>query len=248
MKQVIGIFGGDSQVGTTMIAQSLAELLSKRDEKVLLILGSGKYGDQTWNVGTTKSLDDLKAGIRSGNVEREELLQALEKRKDLWILPGVRNPLMAKYYPENTYQVLLQGIVDDFDYVIIDGGSDCHLGLTISALNDSDTRIYITTQQAKVISRFVFLQKQVLVPLQFQGTLVVNKYVKDPALYLKADILRMCETKGAILIPYVEYGWQAEMEGASLLSYRGFYRGIEELAAAIIPQWKKESRWKRNSV
>ena len=132
--------------------------------------------------------------------------------------------------------------------MIIDGGCDYHLGLTVSALNASDHRVFVTTQQAKSLARYGFWQNQILMPLELDGTLVVNKYVKDPALFLKADILRMCQAQDAVLIPYVEYGWQAEMEGNTLLSYRGFYRGMEKLLAWIEPAWKQEGRWKRNLV
>ena len=248
MKNVIGFFGGDSQVGTTMIAQSFAELLADQGLKVLLVSASGKYGDTFIKMGATHSIDDLKASIRSGKVDREELLQSLEKKKNLWILPGVRNPLLAKYFPENTIQVLLDAVREDFEYMIVDGGSDYHLGMTISALNDSDMRFFITTQQAKSLYRHALYQKQIMKPLQLTGTLIVNKYIKDPALFLRTDILRFCEAKEAFFIPYMEYGWQAEMEGTTLMAYRSFYKAIERMVLTVEPKLKKERKWKRNFV
>ena len=248
MKKVVGFFGGDAQVGTSMIAQSFAEMLASRGKKVLLVLGSGKYGDTAFLTGSEHSLDDVKAAIRSGNIEREELLQNLEKKKGVWVIPGVRNPFLTKYFPENSCQVLLEPVKDDFDYAVIDGGCDYHLGLVISALNVSDCRFYITTQQAKSIARFGFCQKQIFRPLNLPGHLVVNKYMKDPALFLKADVLKFCEAADGGVIPYIEYGWQAEMEGSTLLQYRPFYKAIEKLLHIVEPEGKKERKWKRNSV
>ena len=43
MKKIIGFFGGDNQVGTTMIAQSFAEVLQQRGNKVLYLMGSGNF-------------------------------------------------------------------------------------------------------------------------------------------------------------------------------------------------------------
>ena len=162
MKNIIGFFGGDSQVGTTMIATSVAECLSQRNRRVLLVCGSGKFGDGFVHLSGKHSLDDLKAGIISGKVGEEDLMQTLEECRGLWILPPVRNPLAAKYFPENTHQILLAALDEKFDYVVIDGGDDANLGLTISALNLCHSRFFVVTQQNKGLQRYVQLQKNVL--------------------------------------------------------------------------------------
>ena len=175
MKHIIGFFGGDSQVGTTMIAQSVAELLKERGKRVLLILGSGKYGGEFAHAGARSSLDDLKAGIRSGKISEDDLDQVIEEVKGIWVLPSVRNPMSVRYFPENTYEVMLASAGEEFDYIVIDGGEDANSGLMISALNISDDRFFITTQQSKSVHRFLLLQKNVLEPLQLQGQLIINK-------------------------------------------------------------------------
>jgi len=248
VKKIIGFFGGDSQVGTTMIAQSLAEFLADHGCKVLLILGSGNYGDTYLKNNPTNSIDDLKADIRSGKVDTEELMQSLQQKKTLWILPGVRNPLTAKYFPENTYDVLLETGKSRFDYVIIDGGWDYQLGITISALTYCDSRFFVITQQAKSLARYGFYQQQIFGPLGIEGKLIINKYIRDPALFLKKDILKLGEKNDALQIPYTEYGWQAEMEGTTLMEYRGFYKAIERLAGEVAPEFVKERKWKLNFV
>jgi len=248
VKKIIGFFGGDSQVGTTMIAQSLAEFLADHGCKVLLILGSGNYGDTYLKNNPTNSIDDLKADIRSGKVDTEELMQSLQQKKTLWILPGVRNPLMAKYFPENTYDILLEEGKSHFDYVIIDGGGDYQLGITISALNYCDRKYFVITQQAKSLARYSLYRQQIFMPLGIEGKLIINKYIRDPALFLKTDILKFCEKEDALLIPYTEYGWQAEMEGATLMAHRGVYKAIERLAGEIAPEFVKERKWKLNFV
>lgn len=246
MEKVIGFFGGDHQVGATMVAQSFAEVLQQRGKKVLYLMGSGKFGEEFLPLSGKHSIDDLKASVRSGRVTAEDFYQSLEQIRGLWVLPGVRNQLTAGYFTENTFEVLLSEVSEDFDYVVIDGGSDANLGITISALNTADHRFFVTTQQSKSIRRMILLQKNIVQPLERMGDLVINKYLKDPALLLKSDILSLCEIEEAFTVPYVEYGWQAEMENKSLLRYGRFAKGIEVLADVFAPGSQKEGRWKRH--
>lgn len=229
-----------------MVAQSFAEVLQQRGKKVLYLMGSGKFGEEFLPLSGKHSIDDLKASVRSGRVTAEDFYQNLEQIRGLWVLPGVRNQLTAGYFTENTFEVLLSEVSEDFDYVVIDGGSDANLGITISALNTADHRFFVTTQQSKSIRRMILLQKNIVQPLERMGDLVINKYLKDPALLLKSDILSLCEIEEAFTVPYVEYGWQAEMENKSLLRYGRFAKGIEVLADVFAPGSQKEGRWKRH--
>ena len=166
MEKVIGFFGGDHQVGATMVAQSFAEVLQQRGKKVLYLMGSGKFGEEFLPLSGKHSIDDLKASVRSGRVTAEDFYQNLEQIRGLWVLPGVRNQLTAGYFTENTFEVLLSEVSEDFDYVVIDGGSDANLGITISALNTADHRFFVTTQQSKSIRRMILLQKNIVQPLE----------------------------------------------------------------------------------
>lgn len=229
-----------------MIAQSLAELLQQRGQKVLYIMGSGKFGCEFFNLDGRHSIDDLKAAVRSGRVSSEDFLQNLEEIKGLWVLPAVRNPLSAKYFTENSYEIMLAEVQNEFDYTLIDSGSDPDLGLTISAVNTADDRFFVTTQQSKSIRRLLLLQKNVMMPLQKEGRLIINKYMKDPGLLLKGDVLTLCEMEEAFTVPYVEYGWQAEMESKSLLRYGKFARAMTALADLYEPENRKDGLWKRH--
>ncbi|MFQ9892017.1 MAG: hypothetical protein ACLRWH_02285 [Emergencia sp.] len=248
MNKIIGFFGGDSQVGTTMLAQSFAELMGQRGKRVLLILGSGKFGEAFAHLSSRYSIDDLKAAIRSGKVGKEDLLQSVERSRHIFILPSVRNPLTAKYFPENTYEIMLSSAGEEFDYIIIDGGDDANLGLMISALNIVDVHYFVITQQPKSLHRFLLLQKNILEPMDIGGTLIVNKYLKEPALFMKKDILKLCERQALFTVPYIEYGWQAEMEGKTLLAFHRFGKAVKRIACKLEPDQKKESLWKKRFV
>lgn len=246
MKKIIGFFGGDSQVGTTMISQSIAECLKTCGKQVLLIKGSGKYGEEFMNGDGRYSLDDIKANIISGKVSYEDMEQVIIESKGLFVISSVRNPFTSKYYPENTYEVMLASVADEFDYIVIDAGNDANLGLMISALNVSDSRYFVTTQQSKAIHRLIQMKKNITQPLGLDGHLIINKYMKDPALFLKRDIESLCEIQNASLVPYLEYGWQMEMEGRTLMHFHKFAKSIEQIVEDFEETPKKEKTWKKS--
>lgn len=246
MERIIGFFGGDSQTGTTMLAWSFAERLSEKGRRVLLVFGSGKDDRFFFDEGTERSIDDLKAALRSGRVEREDVFACMEKRKAMWILPGTKNSLLAEYFLENTFQILLEEIEADFDEVVIDGGSDLRLGLTISALHACSHRCFVVTQQLKCLHRYVQNRGRLLNPLGLDGQIILNQYRKDPALFLKKDVCRMLGTEELVVIPFVEGGWQIEMERKNLLAIPKVAKGIDCLLEAFLGREKKVKRWKRH--
>ncbi len=235
MKRKIGFFGGDGQTGTSVVSLSFGILLAERGKKVLYISGSGNCGDCFFRSETGGSLDDLKAAVRSGSVQKEELMQFLDQKGNLWVLPGVRNPLTVSRFPENTYETLLKSVEDEFDYMVIDGGSDLRRALTVSALNYCEDRYFVITQQAKTVGRFVQWQKQVLRPLMIPVNLIVNRYRKDPALLLKGDIAKVTDAEEIWVIPDMGNCWQAEMEKKTLLAFPTFAKTMKKIISTYEP-------------
>lgn len=244
--KVISFVGGDSGTGTTMIAQTFAKMLSDYGKKVLMVSGSGKTGAEYLGGKFNQSLDDLKAGIKSGQISKEDVCQSIVQEGNLSYIPPVRNWFTAKYYPENTFEVLLADLYSDFDYVVVDGGDNVNSALTISAINIADNRFFVITQQQKVISRFMDMKQGVLVPLNLYGQVIVNMYHRDPALFLLSDIAPMIAENNLINIPYVPYGWQAEMESKTLMGYSGFSRGVQKIVKEFEEIPKKEFLWKKS--
>ena len=246
MNQIIGFFGGDSQVGTTMIAWSFATRLAERGSRVLLLFGSGNDDRAFVPAGHGQSIDGLKAGLRSGRVDRQDLMESLEQKKNLWLLPGVRNPFKADEFLEDTFQILLDGLEDTFDFVVIDGGSSAQRGLTLSALQICTQRYIVITQQAKTIHRYMQWKKQFLEPQGFDGKLMLNQYRKDPSLFLKKDVSKLAESEIEAVIPYIEGAWQAEMEQKNLLAFSNFGKAIDRLVDTYVSKKKGEGLWKKS--
>lgn len=249
MRKVIVFFGGDSQVGTSMIARSLAEELANRGGKVLFVLSSGKL-DKEIKSQNSASIDNLKAGICSQSLKESDINMNIVHVGNLDFIPGVKNPYMVKYFPENTINVLSQNLKEKYDFMIIDGGDNPDIGLNISALVDSDDVYFVVTQREKTLRRFNYIRENVLNPLDVTGKIIINMYMKGKALYSEGEIEKICKMERILQIPFIEYGWEVEMEGKTLMGYERFKRQIKSLADNYIDgeernnKWKITSRWK----
>ena len=248
MNQVIGFFGGDSQTGTTMVAWSFAEALAAHGCRVLMVFGSGNDDGGFLGHKSKYSIDDLQAAFINGHLDQDELMQCLEKKKNLWQLSGTRNSLETGHFPGNTFDILMKAAGNIFDYVVIDGGSSVRDGLTVSALDKCQHRYFVITQQPKAIHRYLQNKKRVYAALDIQGVLIINKYIGDPALLLARDIEKMVKEEGAITIPYIHYAMEAEIEGKNLLAFPQPGKVIKRMAADFLPEKKKEKKWKKHSI
>lgn len=244
MKKIVGFFGADSQVGTTMTALATAESLRNAGYKILFISGSGKLGGEFIS-GEGGSIDDIKAGVSSGRVTAEDLVQTIEEIKGLHIIRTVRNTYTAKYFPENTFQVMLEGLHDKYDYVIIDGGENANIGLMISALVVSSHRYFVTTQQRKSAERFAEFRNSVAEPLGIDGKVIINKYIRNPTFFMKSDISILSGENRSFTIPYIEYGWQSEMENRTMMQFPKFASAINKIRDDITGFERKEENGKR---
>ena len=232
MAEMITFLGGDSRVGCSMLVHAAAEALTAQKKKVLVIGASGKFGDDFFQNREKKSVDDLRANLISGNLEEEELREVLVKEKDYWILPDVRDPVAAAYYPENCWDPL-RHLTGDFDHVLFDAGSDVRLGTVISALTMAEERYFVVTQQEKTVNRFRCASEKVLKPLGLTGKLVVNQYQKAASLASSGEISRFTGYAVGGVIPFVNYGWQAELEHCTLMGNGRYARGVRQLAAQL---------------
>lgn len=244
MREVIAFCGGDDGVGCTMIAQSAAELLAESHPgKVLMVFGSGKYGDDFILNREGHSLDAVRANLTSGSMAAGELYPHLVRERNLRILPAIRDSLSAGYYPEECMQTLLQA-AEGFSYVVIDCGSRHDLGLFISGIKAATRRYFVVTQQEKCLRRFQYAVREIYRPLGVEGQLVVNKHQVSPALLSAGEIEDLTGMETAVRIPYVSYGWQAEMEKQTLLGCGKYAKALKRLTRQIQGEGD-EGLWQR---
>ncbi|NLY81973.1 MAG: AAA family ATPase [Clostridiales bacterium] len=243
MDKVITCFGADFGVGTTMIAQSVSEKLSKEGKKVLLMLCSGNYGNDYVVTDEESSLDDIKANLVSGNLVKEDIEGIMIRTSGLDIIPGIRDITRIKYYVEDDLQKIISIVRNDYDYIVIDGGCNINYGIGISSLLIADRIYFIITQQEKSIRRFINQYYSVLYPMKIQGRLISNKYLAEHGNQGIVEIEAFIGKKPAITVEYVKEGWIAEIRKNTLLSDSKFRTGIEDIVSDITGLENKKSKF-----
>ena len=63
----------------------------------------------------------------------------------------------------------------------------------------------------------------------------MNKFVNNGTFYKESQLQKLlsCEEDRLRTIPYLPYGWQAELEKCTLLKYRTFRKAVEKIAVMI---------------
>lgn len=251
MAEMIAFYGGDSQTGVTMITQSVGEQLTGKGFRVLLLAAGTEPGDDYIPGKGVSSIDDLRPYLLEGQLTAAEAEQSIVCCRKLDILPAVRSYHSMKMYQENTLELLYECFKEKYDYILVDGGSSVTEPLTLSALRHCHTLFFIVTQQQKVLRRLAFRKSQ-LIQLTVPIFYVVNKYHDEKYFHsLQQLALQLqCEEDKLFKVPYVPYGWQAEMEQETLLQYRTFAAGVSAISRKIShkeAERKKISRfdWQR---
>ena len=247
MSRKIAFIGGDSQVGTTMVAQAVAEEISSRRGRVLFVQASGKFGDDYFNNRDGRTIDGIRANLINGHLDKYELGQNLAEEGDLYILPAVKNYAAAASYTESVMEPLVQA-ASDFETVIFDCGDDMRSGLALSAAMVCSERYVVVTQQEKTLRRFRCLREQALDVLGLAGKLIINKYITDFSLLSEKEIERMLNMESAGKIPYIEYGWQAEIERKTLMGAMKFNRSVKDLTSVLLGEAVEERSWIRSLI
>ena len=243
MCNIISFFGGDTQVGTTMISQSVALSLGKSKKKVLLMLCSGNYGNDFMSLSSEYSLDDIKVNLSSNNICKEDVDGILLNQGEFKVLPGVKDITRVKYYREDDVGKITSVIKSDYDYIIIDAGSNVNYGINISSLLEADKVYFIVTQQEKSIRRFVNTYYKVLYPLNITGKVINNKFREE---YGNNSLLELEEVIGRgdfININYSHDSWMAEIKHSTLLNDNKFKNGIMEIICDITGEYAKRNKF-----
>ncbi|MEG0156205.1 MAG: hypothetical protein RR626_03545 [Anaerovoracaceae bacterium] len=234
-ERVITIVGATAEVGTTMIAQSIAEELSK-ENKVLFIMASSNTGLDYLNYDgkAVGSLDDLRTAIEEKALRKREVEGILITDKGMQVLPPIKDLIKARYYNATTLEDIHVCIGADYDYLVIDGGGNVQMPLCVASLCVTDMELYVVvTQQEKMIKRYREFKENVMIPLELQGKVIVNRYLSSPAFPGLKQLEGRLQEKNLFPVGYSEYGWQAELDKESLMKYPKYREGIKAITEEI---------------
>lgn len=234
-------FGADSKVGTTMIAQSTAELIAQNTDVNVGLLLLGNHTSSFIDIKEESvGLESIKIKLFNNILSKEDIVKASVKIKglsNLLVIPGPKNIQDLRIYQPEHAERLIMLASQCVDVLIVDAGCEVERGLSLGALRMTSNKFLVTTQQQHAKERFLLQDDQVFNPLQIekkQFYCIINKYV-DGGITEK-QISSIYNMAVISKIPYLDVtGWQAELEQKSLLHYNeaAYAEGIEVSAQYI---------------
>ena len=237
---IVCFFGAGPGAGTTMISQSLAQVLSDLIGRSIIFLAlDGSEGIDYFDIEIRNlGLTEIKERLINNILSSEELKSSCIKYENLYILPGEKDISKVRHYHPEHIEKLTCLSSRTFDITIINAGSTI-TGMSIGALNSSKLKYLITTQSYKHFRNFEKLVSQIFVNLGISSddfSLVVNKYIEASYLEDEISLSKNYGMQLASVIPLLDYttSLEAENNGKSLVSYdQIFSDSIRQLAVFL---------------
>ncbi len=242
-RNAIAFFGADSKVGTTITAQGAAECLAENTVlKVGLLNLSGQPSFNYMQGSDGYGLDIIKTKIFNFVLSSDELKSAMIQRGGLYVLPSAKTLTDLRFYKPKHIEYLINLATGLFDIVVVDAGYYPNSGLYIGALNATQLRYMVATQQVACRAAFDMTKEQ-LFKVQDIDTgsmmLVINRYSEEfnlPSTYkLAEEFYKMILAAYLPNVPGVF--WKTESEKRSLRGFDTFYDAqLHELVRVIATQ------------
>lgn len=240
MKNLIALHGSDHKVGTTMISQSIAELISKnrKDIKLLwVVFGTGDGKDYANHV--SESVEGFRLQLNSRILTCAEVMRACKQSENLFMLGGISSFLEKRNYFPETASFFLECVGDAFDLIIADCGNEVDNGLALGALENCSVLYFILSQRESAIRGF---EKQLAIykRLGIEGAaMVVNHFQEEDPFTLEYIEKRLTVSHHSLFkVQDAGYGRQAEVDRKTLLFYgeRPYMQDIWLIADSILKQ------------
>jgi len=255
MEKLFSFHGIDHKVGTTMIAQSVAELIAteRKNLKILLITLNGRKnaGFLRENVET---IDDYRMQIDSKIIVSKEFMGGTKQTENLHVLAGLVKENEERYYFPDSAAYLLEAIEDQFDIIIGDTGCEIDNGLALGGLLLSDNNFLVLSQTESSLRRFEEQEERFKQSKVRFEKYIVNKFEEKDPYTIQYIAKRLALEKSLFLkVHRVDYGRQAEMEYKTLIEFRdeGYKGDISQIASHILLKMGdseidlgKKSKWK----
>jgi hypothetical protein len=252
---LFAFFGADHKVGTTMITQSVAEIISTAypNLKILLIAMNGRESCE-YTREAPAGIDGMKIHIDNKMVNGEDFLKVCTHKGNFYHMAGISNEPEARYYYPDTAKNLFEEVAPEFDLVVADCGNELDNGLAVGTLSIAEESFFIAAQQETAIRRYE-KNRKLIEDLDIGiSAFIINKFYEQDPYGLPYFANRFEQDKGKFLkIESAEYSRQAEIDHKTLLNYKneGFRMDIIIVANVILKksglneiQKRRKSRWK----
>ena len=227
MNAILVFHGADYKVGTTMVAQSVSEIIAKKypDYKVIRIAMNNRRNCD-FIKEPTPSLEGFRKSLESGSVVGEPLFRRYHIKDNLYGISGLEDEFNHRqYFPEDAFKII-RAIKKQFAFIVVDGGCDIDNGLVFGSLTMGATNLLVVTQNESALSRWG-RQQSIYKSLSIEfDSVILNKYQHSHPYSLSYIKERLAlENKTCHKINLSPYGCRAEWEKKSLLQYgKNLYR------------------------
>jgi hypothetical protein len=147
--------GADYKVGTTMIAQSVAEGMAKKYSKskvIIVAMNNRKSCD--FIKEAIPSLEGFNKSLESGVLVGESLFRRYQIKDNLYGISGLEKEFNHRqYFPADSIKII-RAIEKQFDFIVVDGGCDIDNGLVLGSLSMGGINILVLTQNESALSRW----------------------------------------------------------------------------------------------
>ncbi len=240
MNNMYAFHGADSKTGTTMITQSVAEVIaySRKEIKILVVSMHGRLGTEYVD-RVCESIEGIKLHLDNRLLDTQGLMEACRIGDNLYMLGGVESIEQVRGYHPHMAAYLLESIESTFDLILVDTGNDIDNGLAVGALEYIDNNYCIITQQETILKRFERVNPVYeKLGIRF-SSYIVNKYTDHDPYDLRYIGKRLCLNRETLMkVEASGYERQAESDHRTLLSYKDeeFSNDIRLIANHILSQ------------
>ena len=222
MRKIYSFFGVDHKCGTSMLCQSVAELIAaeRPSLRVLLIHAEGDAG--TGYTGFEAGvMERMHPALAQGLYDVEEMLERSVWKENLSFIAGA-DPLedSGAYRPQEA-EAFFRLLKSSFDLILSDSGSRIDHGLALGSLFAADGVFLIASQNESALRKF-----ERLLPLYIKLELptlacLINRFSLDSPYSLGYIRERLCAFGEPFYpISLSPAGPRAETRGESLLQQK----------------------------
>jgi Flp pilus assembly CpaE family ATPase len=205
-KRVITFYGTHSSVGVSTTTLNVARSLSARVQERILVLSLNAWDPADYFYDYKGFyLNDLKVDLKTESLTPARLNESLHQYKDFYHLAGNRDIKMQRYFKPDEIKHLLDVAKDNFDLILVDGGTHFDTAIAAQSFVSSDLRFLVTTQEDKGYrGYFPYVFQQMMEPVggkKEDFMLVINRFQTNMSLISEKDLEADLEMNRITTIP-----------------------------------------------
>jgi Flp pilus assembly CpaE family ATPase len=205
-KRVITFFGTHSSVGVSTTTLNVARSLSARVQERILVLSLNAWDPADYFYEYRGHyLNDLKVDLKTESLTPARLNECLHQYKDFYHLAGNRDIKMQRYFKTDEIKHLLDVAKDNFDLILVDGGTHFDTAIAAQSFVSSDLRFLVTTQEDKGYrGYFPYVFQQMMEPVggkKEDFMLIINRFQTNMSLISEKDLEADLEMNRITTIP-----------------------------------------------